>query len=733
MFYKRSILLVWLAFFAVLLALYAILAGFLFDYTKNAVVANNNDKISYALNHVGSDFEGFANGAEEIYSSLVMAGTFNNYSNKTPDGYELFTLMKELAPFTTTGINYMLWFENSDILVSSEAALPSSAFYSVHFSDYFGDFNSFSENVLNSSERMLSKQIIDSDSSYAGRSIIFYTKQLFSPTEPVAIKFIAYTFSDSLLYNSMGLLEKEDYALVFKNNDRIFFAQSDIDGFEPELISNLAINRLKINRRDYVVSSHSSGIFEYLYIMSEEAYNKPLRRIYISSSLILILFFIINIVLMYWFVRRNYKPIQKLLNLLEIQFNYSTNEFDELNKKFSLYKEIQMKTSEELNLKRKVAQHYIMLNIIDNNYVSNDDMTTLFDGVEPNKYSFVVVISANSDDASGNLLNDTIADMLLKLSSASNAIIRSVFSNGCLVILVNMPKNDSYAFDNDLDAICQIAELTYNTKLYIGIGKCCDELFNISESYNEAMLSLKHAKSSNKRIFHCEDTPHISSGAYYYPPELEFQLLKSLTVSDFAKSESILDRIYAVNFKDRSLSPLMENLLFSNIIGTFSKFIDLSPLTSSIHSVNPENFVLALSKSKNSQEKQELISGILQMYQSTLNNERQDKDSSIIKSVKKYINQNYTNPEVNVSTTAMHFGVRQDYLSRLFKQHEGINLLKYINIVRLNRAAKMLETTQKTIAEIAEEVGFYNYRTFTRQFIAHFNTTAQQYRDDNKK
>lgn len=564
MFYKKSILTVWFTFFALLLVLYTFLAGILFNYTKDAVISNTDDKITYALSRVSTDFEAFANGADEIYSALVANGTFNNYSDKAFSGYELYELQKKLAPFSETDINYMLWFEKSDILISPQVSLPSASIYQTYFSEYFGDYDEFCDSVLNCDERIFSKKLTATD-GYSGDSIVFYQKQLFSPTKSIAVKFIAYAYSDDLLYTGKSLLEDDDFALMFKTNDRIFFSQSDIEHFDPAFSADSRGN-VRFGREKYVASSHRSGSFEYVYVMAESDYSKPLKKVYTGSSLMLVLFFILNIAVIYWFVRRNYKPIRNLLDLLEIQFNYSTNEFDELNKKFSFYKERQMKTNEELNLKRKVAQHYIMLNIIDNNYVSNEDIAFLFDDIKPYKYSFIAVIESNIQDTSGNILNDAIPDMLCEASENTEVIIRSVLSNGCLIILVNTPAENSYAFDNKFEAICQMSELTHNAKLRIGIGKSCDDLFSINESYNEATRALKHAKSSDKAVFHWEDVPHVTTQAYYYPPELELQLLKSLTVSDFAKAESILEKIYQVNFKERSLSPLIENLLFSNII-----------------------------------------------------------------------------------------------------------------------------------------------------------------------
>lgn len=731
-FYKKSVLFTWFTFFSLLLILYTIGTGILFNYSKNAVTKNMQDTASYTLNRVRNDFEDFANSSDMIYSSLINDGTFNNYQSLPTNGYELYTLQKKLAPFSADNTNYMLWFENSDVLVSPNASLPSDVFYGTYFTEQFDSFDEFSEKVLHSDDRIFSAQRSD-NGSYDGNSMIFYAKPLFSPTKKSTVKFIAYTNSDDLLYGSRDILEDNDFALVFRNKDRIFFANSDIDGFDPYAVGKGNGGKLKFNRTDYIATSNRNGAYEYTYIISNSAYSRPLRKIYMSSSVILSLFFILTVASIYWFVRRNYKPIRNLLNLLEIQFNYSVNEFDELNKKFSFYKEMQMKTTEELNLKRKISQHYIMLNIIDNKYVSGDDTLFLFDGAQPYKYNFIAVIGTGANENMNNMLNNILPDMLCEASENTESIIRSVVSGNNLCVLINSPSDNSHSFDSMFESVCRLSELTYNVKLHIGIGGICDEIFNVNESYNQACRALKHSKSSDKNIFHWEDVPRTATAAYYYPPELEQQLLKNLSASDYARVQSIFDKIYTVNFKERQLSPLIENLLFSNIIGTFNKFIDISPLTSSIHQVNPENFALNLSKCETTQEKQELIESILQIYRNTLNSEKQDKDSSIIKSVKKYINQNYSNPDVNVSTTAMYFGVRQDYLSRLFKQHEGINLLKYLNVVRLNRAAKMLETSTKNIADIASEVGFYNYRTFTRQFISHFNTTAQQYRDDHRK
>lgn len=69
------------------------------------------------------------------------------------------------------------------------------------------------------------------------------------------------------------------------------------------------------------------------------------------------------------------------------------------------------------------------------------------------------------------------------------------------------------------------------------------------------------------------------------------------------------------------------------------------------------------------------------------------------------------------------------YLSRLYKQLTGSNLLDYITEVRINRAKHLLKSTQLKIHEIAAEVGLDSAPYFTRLFKKITNSTPLEYRE----
>lgn len=68
------------------------------------------------------------------------------------------------------------------------------------------------------------------------------------------------------------------------------------------------------------------------------------------------------------------------------------------------------------------------------------------------------------------------------------------------------------------------------------------------------------------------------------------------------------------------------------------------------------------------------------------------------------------------------------YLSRLFKQEQGINLSDYIEQLRLRKAKKLLGSDELKVAEVGSLVGYDSPQSFTRFFKKMTRMTPQDYR-----
>lgn len=70
------------------------------------------------------------------------------------------------------------------------------------------------------------------------------------------------------------------------------------------------------------------------------------------------------------------------------------------------------------------------------------------------------------------------------------------------------------------------------------------------------------------------------------------------------------------------------------------------------------------------------------------------------------------------------------YLGRMFKQETGQFFKDYLNLCRMNRAAKLLLENSSKVSQVAEQVGIRDVNYFARQFRATFEKTPVQYRND---
>ena len=92
--------------------------------------------------------------------------------------------------------------------------------------------------------------------------------------------------------------------------------------------------------------------------------------------------------------------------------------------------------------------------------------------------------------------------------------------------------------------------------------------------------------------------------------------------------------------------------------------------------------------------------------------------SPICEKIKKYVRENYSDPDMNVNEIAARFYLNPAYLSNMFKRNTDMKLLDYINKVRVEEAKKLLMANRDiSVEELAEKSGFKNSRTFRRTFM----------------
>lgn len=87
---------------------------------------------------------------------------------------------------------------------------------------------------------------------------------------------------------------------------------------------------------------------------------------------------------------------------------------------------------------------------------------------------------------------------------------------------------------------------------------------------------------------------------------------------------------------------------------------------------------------------------------------------------------------ITLNDVAEAVNVSPNYLSKVFKSKFGMNFNRYLSIIRVNYACRLLADNYLPISEIAFKCGFASIRTFNRVFQKEMNMSPSEYRQIRK-
>lgn len=99
-----------------------------------------------------------------------------------------------------------------------------------------------------------------------------------------------------------------------------------------------------------------------------------------------------------------------------------------------------------------------------------------------------------------------------------------------------------------------------------------------------------------------------------------------------------------------------------------------------------------------------------------------------ITQVQIWLQDNYAKP-VKMEQLAEKFGMSSRNLHRRFRSALNITPLAYLQEIRINHAKDLLKTSNLSIAEIADKIGYQDSSFFSRLFKQHLATTPMAYRE----
>lgn len=98
----------------------------------------------------------------------------------------------------------------------------------------------------------------------------------------------------------------------------------------------------------------------------------------------------------------------------------------------------------------------------------------------------------------------------------------------------------------------------------------------------------------------------------------------------------------------------------------------------------------------------------------------------------RYIHQNYSDPDLSVTTISQSTNLSPTYICHLFKDITGNTLHNYITEYRMEKAAQLIRNPLSRVGDVAEMVGYRNGNYFSFRFKKSFGLSPSEYKEQNE-
>ncbi len=124
----------------------------------------------------------------------------------------------------------------------------------------------------------------------------------------------------------------------------------------------------------------------------------------------------------------------------------------------------------------------------------------------------------------------------------------------------------------------------------------------------------------------------------------------------------------------------------------------------------------------------ELLSSLIEAQNANKSKERRyDYSSEIyVEHALQYISSNYANVKVN--DIANYIGINRSYLTCIFKKELQVSPQEYLINYRFQKAAELVKSTNLSIQDISNQVGYENPFTFSKMFKSIHGVSPKKYR-----
>ena len=210
--------------------------------------------------------------------------------------------------------------------------------------------------------------------------------------------------------------------------------------------------------------------------------------------------------------------------------------------------------------------------------------------------------------------------------------------------------------------------------------------------------------------------------SYYYPLELELQLINQMKLGNQTEARKILEELREENL-GLSLSGDDGNRAAVLVLETLLRIA--SDMKLEMPNIREEfNQILA---SEDCGWAWDYLAGTVGLICREL--QRQDEVSSqkIGPQLIAYVKEHYCDSSLSQQQLSSLFHISRSMVSKVFKNTAKVNFIDYLHLLRVQKAKEYFDAGEKDVLAVAKKTGYENETTFKRAFLRIESTTPRKY------
>ncbi|GLX71162.1 helix-turn-helix transcriptional regulator [Paenibacillus glycanilyticus] len=591
-------------------------------------------------------------------------------------------------------------------------------------------------------------------------TMLAYSQSIQIPNVPRdSVKLIVFLNNERMLQVIENVkLNNESIVLVMGPDGKVIMSTNSDNGLSQAIAAKFrpgdfgTSQTIRWNDSKLMVSSLNSEETGWTYFTAvpKRIYDAQVTKLQLLIVLYLVLCIGIGGALAYWMTRKNYRPIESMVDFVSNKVKYNLksagNEFallqafmadsvtrhDENEKRLlAHHKEMRANFLGRL-LRGKLAENPSVLQMLETYGIRFDADNFAVMLVQIEDYNELFRSGVKMDVAEReHFVHMIVTNIIEETVQGEGHLVYSIALDNDIAFLINIRGEADEARTrlaqaaSDTMAFIQSKFLLRFTMSFSDVRMYWD---GISTAYRDAVEAVEYKFILGQNQFIPYDRVSKPKEELDYPLEVERQLINHVVTGSYEEAAVVVRNIMLRNIEGGTLSIQLGKCLMFEMIGTMLKAVEQINMNSKADIVEKMDLFRTLVRCETFAEMEAEMLLFLKSVCDYMQKRKKSHNSDMRDEIKSYVLQHLHDPNLSLTMISAEFDISSSYLSRFFKEQFGGNLLDFIQRERIELAKKWLREEDQPIHEIIERAGFTNLNTFTRVFKRHESMTPGQYK-----